>query len=148
MREGRTIVIDQFLNVSFLERVGPPTSRRFLDQSGDNLLAVEMFYLGSSDSAANNPVRYDSSMVGFRIFRLNKEEQMWDEMESLGLQQILFLGLHQAISASASEFYWGKRNLIFYSAGLSIPPRYGFSERYTEDRLVIVFDLETGTASP
>ncbi|MBA0551071.1 hypothetical protein Golob_021972, partial [Gossypium lobatum] len=45
------------------------------------------------------------------------------------------------VSAPASEFYWGKGNLIFYPGGLFDSPR-------DPDRLVFVFDLETGTACP
>ncbi|XVE93931.1 hypothetical protein REPUB_Repub01dG0236600 [Reevesia pubescens] len=138
-QKGRTIVVDQTLNVSFIEHVGYPTSRKFLVQSGDSLLAVEMLFQASSDSASF----VGDKVIGFRIFRLDEEEEKWDEMESLG-DQILFLGLRQAISASSSEFYWGKGNLIFYSTGLYIPPGYGNSE----NRLMFVFDLETSTAIP
>ncbi|XVF00813.1 hypothetical protein REPUB_Repub04eG0034200 [Reevesia pubescens] len=161
-QKGRTIVVDQSLNSSFLEHLGSPTSKKFLVQSGDNLLAVEMLFQASSDSGAEHPVNRGSSfgnnVIGFRIFRLDKEELKWDEMESLG-DRILFLGLRHSISASASEFYWGKGNLIFYTAGLPIHPRiHGYSEEYygseesdySEDRhrRMFVFDLDTGTASP
>ncbi|WRX16130.1 Domain unknown function DUF295 - like 6 [Theobroma cacao] len=74
---------------------------------------------------------------------MDEEEQRWDEMESLG-DQILFLGMRQAISVSASEFSWGKGNLIFYSTDLCISPRYGHSQ----ERGMLVFDLENGSASP
>ncbi|XVE93932.1 hypothetical protein REPUB_Repub01dG0236700 [Reevesia pubescens] len=74
-----------------------------------------------------------SKVVGFRIFRLDEEEQKWDEMESLG-DQILFLGVQLSFSVSASEFSWGKGNLIFF-----VLPLY-------DD--IFVFDLETGIASP
>ncbi|XVF45606.1 hypothetical protein PTKIN_Ptkin02bG0219900 [Pterospermum kingtungense] len=54
-----------------------------------------------------------------------------------------FWGLHQAISASASEFYWSKGNLIFYSSGLSRnPPDYS-----SEDRPMFVFDSDNGTST-
>ncbi|XP_022725261.1 F-box protein At2g17036-like [Durio zibethinus] len=106
-----------------------------------------MLFLTSSHSDVQSPLNIGSSVshkvVGFRIFRLDEEEQKWDKMESLG-QQILFLGLRQSISASASEFYWGKGNLIFYPRGLSMGSRYYNSD----DRLMFVFDLDTGTASP
>ncbi|XVF45600.1 hypothetical protein PTKIN_Ptkin02bG0219300 [Pterospermum kingtungense] len=127
-KNGKTVVVDQSLNVGFIEPVGSSVRRKYLVQSGDNLLAVEMpLYL--------TPVNRDSSVrdkvAGFRIFKLDEEVQKWDEIESLG-DQILFLGWHHAISASASEFYWEKGNLIFYSS-----PEHLF-----------VFDLDTGTVSP
>ncbi|XP_022762990.1 F-box protein SKIP23-like [Durio zibethinus] len=146
-QKGRTIIVDISLNVSSLEPVGSPTSRKFLVQSGDNLLAVEMLFLTSSysdaESLPNFGISVGHKVVGFRIFRMNEEEQKWDEMESLG-DQILFLGLRQATSASASEFCWGRGNLIFYSADLSYHPLYC----HPEDRHIFVFDLETATASP
>ncbi|MBA0677065.1 hypothetical protein Goari_018491, partial [Gossypium aridum] len=124
---GKTRVIDQSLNVSFLPHVGSPRSRKFLVKSHDNLLAVEML---------SNP----DKGVGFRVFRMSEEDHKWDEMESLR-DRILFLGFYGAVSAPASEFYWGKGNLIFYPGGLFDSPR-------DPDRLVFVFDLETGTACP
>ncbi|MBA0706479.1 hypothetical protein Golax_018585 [Gossypium laxum] len=124
---GKTRVIDQSLNVSFLPHVGSPRSRKFLVKSHDNLLAVEML---------SNPVKG----VGFRVFRMSEEDHKWDEMESLR-DRILFLGFYGAVSAPASEFYWGKGNLIFYPGGL-------FDSPLDPDRLVFVFDLETGTACP
>ncbi|EOX97545.1 F-box family protein [Theobroma cacao] len=148
-RGGRTIVVDQSLNASFLEHVGSPTSRKFLVQSCNNLLAVEMFFLRSSnsDSDFGNPVNCGSSggdeEIGFRIFRMDEEEQRWDEMGSLG-DQILILGMRQTISVSASEFSWGKGNLIFYSTDLCISPRNGQSQEMG----MFVFDLEIGSASP
>ncbi|XVF45598.1 hypothetical protein PTKIN_Ptkin02bG0219100 [Pterospermum kingtungense] len=86
-KNGRTLVVDQSLKVGFIEPVAFPTSTKFLVQSGDNLLAVEMFFLSFSDSDA-------LPVVGFRI-------------------------------SAASEFYWEKGNLIFYSYCLSLFPNYG-----------------------
>ncbi|KAK5842155.1 F-box protein SKIP23-like [Gossypium arboreum] len=127
---GKTRVIDQSLNVSFLPHVGSPRSRKFLVKSHDNLLAVEML---------SNP----DKGVGFRVFRMSEEDHKWDEMESLR-DRILFLGFYGAVSAPASEFYWGKGNLIFYPGGLFDSPH----DPDPEFRLVFVFDLETGTACP
>ncbi|MBA0820459.1 hypothetical protein Gohar_019708 [Gossypium harknessii] len=127
---GKTRVIDQSLNVSFLPHVGSPGSRKFLVKSHDNLLAVEML---------SNP----DKGVGFRVFRMSEEDHKWDEMESLR-DRILFLDFYGAVSAPASEFYWSKGNLIFYPGGL-------FGSPHDPDpgfRLVFVFDLETGTACP
>ncbi|XVF45601.1 hypothetical protein PTKIN_Ptkin02bG0219400 [Pterospermum kingtungense] len=133
-RNGRTMVVDQSLKVTFLQHVGSAASRKYLVQSAYNLLTVEMLFLPSSDSddaltPVNSPLR--DTVVGFRIFRLDEEAEKWDKMESLG-DQILFLGLHQSISASAYELYWGKGNLIFYSS----------------DEHLFVFDLDTATACP
>ncbi|KAA3465492.1 F-box protein SKIP23-like [Gossypium australe] len=127
---GKTRVIDQSLNVSFLPHVGSPRSRKFLVKSHDNLLAVEM-------------LSHPGKGVGFRAFRMSEEDHKWDEMESLR-DRILFLGFHGAVSAPASEFYWGKGNLIFYPGGLVDSPR----DPNPEFRLFFVFDLETGTACP
>ncbi|MBA0823878.1 hypothetical protein Goarm_020575, partial [Gossypium armourianum] len=127
---GKTRVIDQSLNVSFLPHVGSLGSRKFLVKSHDNLLAVEML---------SNP----DKGVGFRVFRMSEEDHKWDEMESLR-DRILFLDFYGAVSAPASEFYWSKGNLIFYPGGL-------FGSPHDPDpgfRLVFVFDLETGTACP
>ncbi|XVF45604.1 hypothetical protein PTKIN_Ptkin02bG0219700 [Pterospermum kingtungense] len=66
-KNGRTIAVDQSLKVSFIEHVGSPptdTSRKFLVQSGDNLLAVEMLFLVNSFGNVTDNV------IGFRIFRL------------------------------------------------------------------------------
>ncbi|XVF76377.1 hypothetical protein PTKIN_Ptkin13bG0261700 [Pterospermum kingtungense] len=124
--QGKTTVVDQSLNLSF---IGSPTNRKFLVQSGDNLLDVEMI---SVPTDSNGGVM----VVDFRIFRLNEEEQKWDEIEGLG-DQILFLGVSQSISASASEFYGVKGNLIFFSGVLSNALSFGDSEN------VYVFDLDT-----
>ncbi|XVF76375.1 hypothetical protein PTKIN_Ptkin13bG0261500 [Pterospermum kingtungense] len=132
---GKTTLVDQSLNLSF---IGAPTDRnycrKFLVQSGDNLLDVEMLAV-STDS-------YGSRMVvDFKIFRLNEEEQKWDALESLG-DQILFLGVRQSVSVSTSELHWDKGNLIFYSGVLSTTYYYGASED------VFVFDLDTYAAGP
>ncbi|XVF45603.1 hypothetical protein PTKIN_Ptkin02bG0219600 [Pterospermum kingtungense] len=134
---GRTIVVDQSLNVSFLQLVGSPNSRMFLVQSGDNLLAVQMLFLARSVSIVSHKA------VRFKIFRLDEEAHEWDEIKSLG-DQILFLGSNHAVSASASEFYWGKGNLIFYSSDHSTTTRYSDSEH----RPMFVFDFETRTTRP
>ncbi|XVF45602.1 hypothetical protein PTKIN_Ptkin02bG0219500 [Pterospermum kingtungense] len=140
-RNGRTVVVDQSLNVSFLEQFGSPTTKKLLVQSGDNLLVVEMPFLVCCGPDAQFPPN-SSISVEFRIFRLDEEERKWNKMESLG-DQILFLGLNDAISASASEFYWGKGNLIFYSRYLSFRPCYA----YYKYRCIFVLDLETGTST-
>ncbi|XVF76373.1 hypothetical protein PTKIN_Ptkin13bG0261300 [Pterospermum kingtungense] len=128
--EGKTTVVDQSLNLSFIDS---PTDRRYywrklLVQSGDNLLDVEMMDLCDM-------------VIDFKNFRLNEEEQKWDEIESLG-DQILFLGVRQSISASASEFYGVKGNLIFYSGALTKSNYYGNSED------VFVFDLDSYATGP
>ncbi|KAK8567929.1 hypothetical protein V6N13_105875 [Hibiscus sabdariffa] len=139
-QKGRTMVIDQSLNVSFLEHVGSSGSIMFLVKCVDNLLAVEILF----DTDAGNTLSYGrlvrEKAVGFKVFKMNEEEQRWDEMESLS-DRILFLGFHQAISSPAFEFGWGRGNLIFFSECV---PGYAISE----DRRMFVFDLETGTASP
>ncbi|KAK8567932.1 hypothetical protein V6N13_105877 [Hibiscus sabdariffa] len=130
--EGRTTVIDQSLNVSFLQQhAGTSRSRKFLVKSVDDLLAVERL-LNPVVHSSGGPM---SNCSGFRVFRMNEEEQKWDEMKSLR-DRILFLGYRQAISAPASEFCSGKGNLVFYLKGFSACG------------LMRVFDLETGTASP
>ncbi|XVF76376.1 hypothetical protein PTKIN_Ptkin13bG0261600 [Pterospermum kingtungense] len=132
---GETTVVDQSLKLSF---IGSPTGkkycRKFLVQAGDNLLDVEMLAV-SADVVGGEMV------VDFRIFRLNEEEKKWDAMESLG-DQILFLGVRQSVSASASEFYGVKGNLIFYSGLLCTSYHYGDSED------VFVFDLDTYATGP
>ncbi|XVF76374.1 hypothetical protein PTKIN_Ptkin13bG0261400 [Pterospermum kingtungense] len=132
---GETTVVDQSLKLSF---IGSPTGkkycRRFLVQAVDNLLDVEMLAV-SADVVGGKMV------VDFRIFRLNEEEKKWDAVESLG-DQILFLGVRQSVSASASEFYGVKGNLIFYSGLLCTTYYYGDSED------VFVFDLDTYTTGP
>ncbi|KAK8522251.1 hypothetical protein V6N13_115227 [Hibiscus sabdariffa] len=139
-QKGRTMVIDQSLNVSFLEHVGSSNSIMFLVKCVDNLLAVEMLF----DTDAENTLSYGRLLrekaVGFKVFKMNEKEQRWDEMGSLR-DRILFLGFHQAISAPAFEFGWGRGNLIFFSECV---PGHDTSE----DRRMFVFDLETGTASP
>ncbi|KAE8690698.1 F-box family protein, putative isoform 1 [Hibiscus syriacus] len=139
-KRGRTIVVDQSLNVSFLGYIGSWSSIKWLVQCVDNLLAVEMLY----DSDGESRVRYGrlvrENVVGFKVFKMNEEEQKWDEMESLR-DQILFLDYRQAISASAFQFGWGRGNLIFFSECVS-----GYA--VSEDRRMFVFDMETGTASP
>ncbi|KAK8668418.1 hypothetical protein V6N13_105873 [Hibiscus sabdariffa] len=88
-----------FLQWQFLGRVGSSsaTSRKLLAKSVDNLLAVEMLFPWPS-----NPAK-----VGFKVLRLNREEQKWMEMESL---KDRILGFHRAISAPAFEFCSGKGN--------------------------------------
>ncbi|XVF76372.1 hypothetical protein PTKIN_Ptkin13bG0261200 [Pterospermum kingtungense] len=121
---GKTTVVDQSVNLSFIGSPGKKHRKKFLVQSGDNLLDVEMI-------VARDMV------IDFKVFRLNEEEQKWDEIESLG-DQILFLGVRQSVSASASEFYGVKGNLIFYSSDLL---RYSYDYGDSED--VFVFDLDT-----
>ncbi|KAL4303849.1 hypothetical protein GQ457_10G023780 [Hibiscus cannabinus] len=139
-QKGRTMVIDQSLNVSFLEHVGSSSSIMFLVKCVDNLLAVEMIFDTDAENTSSYGTLVREKAVGFKVFKMNEEEQRWDEMESLR-DQILFLGFHQAISAPAFEFGWGRGNLIFFSECV---PGHDTSE----DRLMFVFDLETGTASP
>ncbi|MBA0649520.1 hypothetical protein Goklo_017076, partial [Gossypium klotzschianum] len=126
-QSGGTIIVDQFFSVGFIQHaVGSPTDRKFLVESSGNLLIVEMIFLENSESNA-----------GFRIFKLDEENQKWDEIKSLG-DQILILGLHQVVSASAYEFHWGDQgNLIFYSIDGNV-----------EDRVMYVFDLEKGISIP
>ncbi|KAK8582550.1 hypothetical protein V6N13_069324 [Hibiscus sabdariffa] len=132
--EGTIIAIDQYLNVSFLGGLSSGSdyrprlsrARKFLVKSGDNLLAVEKLW---------NPYAKTPSIccrsISSRVFRMNEEDQKWDEMPSLG-DQILFLSIYQAISAPCC----GRGNLIFCSE------RLGDSCDYT-----FVFDLETGATS-
>ncbi|KAK8370682.1 hypothetical protein V6Z11_A01G191200 [Gossypium hirsutum] len=109
--------------------------RKFLVKSVDNLLFLEMFW------EAGNVVRV-------RVLRMNEEEHKWDEMDSLSLRdRILFMGFHEAISAPASEFGWGRGNLIFYPENLSDYPGFGNHEYGIWYKYMLVFDLETGTAS-
>ncbi|KAB2091849.1 hypothetical protein ES319_A03G222900v1 [Gossypium barbadense] len=126
-QSGRTIIVDQFFSVGFIQHaVGSPSNRKFLVESSGNLLIVEMIFLENSESNA-----------GFRIFKLDEENPKWDEIKSLG-DQILILGLHQVVSVSAYEFHWGDQgNLIFYSIDGSV-----------EDRVMYVFDLEKGISIP
>ncbi|TYI43958.1 hypothetical protein ES332_A01G203600v1 [Gossypium tomentosum] len=93
--------------------------RKFLVKSVDNLLFLEMFW------EAGNVVH-----------------------DSLSLRdRILFMGFHEAISAPASEFGWGRGNLIFYPENLSDYPGFGNHEYGIWYKYMLVFDLETGTAS-
>ncbi|GMI88038.1 F-box/DUF295 Ancestral 12 [Hibiscus trionum] len=139
-RKGRTIVVDQSLNVSFLELVGSSSSIMFLVKCVDNLLAVEMLLSTHTESRMSYPGLVGEKVVGFKVFLMNEEEQRWDEMESLR-DRILILGFYQAISAPAFEFGLGRGNLIFFSERVS-----GYAT--SEDRRMLVFDLETGTTSP
>ncbi|TYH88784.1 hypothetical protein ES332_D01G212000v1 [Gossypium tomentosum] len=122
---GRTIAIDQSLIVSFLPHVEcfrASRCRKFLVKSVDNLLFLEMFWEAGKKSTSG--------------------------MDSLSLRdQILFMGFHEAISAPASEFGWGRGNLIFYPENLSDYPGYGNHEYGIGYTYMLVFDLETGTAS-
>ncbi|KAK8567930.1 hypothetical protein V6N12_006498 [Hibiscus sabdariffa] len=134
-REGRTIVIDQSLNISFLGCVGSGRrAKKYLVRSVDDLLAVEMLH----DTYEEDPITlWDKKVAGFKVFKMNEEEQKWEEMGSLR-DRIMFLSYRQAISAPASEFCSGKGNLIFFHSTCLVSAR----------GLVFVFDLETGTASP
>ncbi|KAK5842151.1 hypothetical protein PVK06_004480 [Gossypium arboreum] len=88
------------------------------------------------------------NVVRVRVLRMNEEEHKWDEMDSLSLRdRILFMGFHEAISAPASEFGWGRGNLIFYPENLSDYPGFGNHEYGIWYKYMLVFDLETGTAS-
>ncbi|MBA0551072.1 hypothetical protein Golob_021973, partial [Gossypium lobatum] len=135
---GRTIAIDQSLNVSFLPHVEcfrASRCRKFLVKSVNNLLFLEMFWEAGK-------------VVPVRVLRMNEEEHKWDEMDSLSLRdQILFMGFHEAISAPASEFGWVRGNLILYPENLSDYPGYGNHEYGIGYTYMLVFDLETGTAS-
>ncbi|KAG8503767.1 hypothetical protein CXB51_001769 [Gossypium anomalum] len=87
-------------------------------------------------------------VVRVRVLRMNEEEHKWDEMDSLSLRdRILFMGFHEAVSAPASEFGWGRGNLIFYPENLSDYPGFGNHEYGIWYTYMLVFDLETGTAS-
>ncbi|OMO91934.1 hypothetical protein COLO4_18003 [Corchorus olitorius] len=140
-QEGRTIVVDQFLNVSFLENVGSPTGKRFLVESGDDLLAVEMAF---HTVFCNNSLA--DKVNGFSIYRLNEEEQKWVEMGNLG-DRIVLISSGQAISLSCSELCLDRGNLIIYSAGPYVNLRQCLPENEDEE-VTLVFDLGTKTASP
>ncbi|KAL1120965.1 hypothetical protein V6Z11_D01G200900 [Gossypium hirsutum] len=92
--------------------------RKFLVKSVDNLLFLEMFWEAGK-------------VVPVRVLRMNEEEH------------ILFMGFHEAISAPASEFGWGRGNLIFYPENLSDYPGYGNHEYGIGYTYMLVFDLET-----
>ncbi|OMO80005.1 hypothetical protein CCACVL1_13223 [Corchorus capsularis] len=140
-QEGRTIVVDQSLNVSFLENVGSPTGKRFLVESGEDLLAVEMAF---HTVFCNNSLA--DKVNGFSIYRLNEEEQKWDDMGNLG-DRIVVISSGQAISLSCSELCLDRGNLIIYSAGPYVNLRQCLPENEDEE-VTLVFDLGTKTATP
>ncbi|KAK8522250.1 hypothetical protein V6N13_115226 [Hibiscus sabdariffa] len=86
VRKGRTIVIDQSLNVSSLEPAESFSGTMFLVECVDNLLAVEMLFDTDVESTMSYGRFEGEKVVGFKVFKMNEEEQRWDEMGSLGIE--------------------------------------------------------------
>ncbi|CAL5402324.1 hypothetical protein CsSME_00025696 [Camellia sinensis var. sinensis] len=125
--------------------------KKILVKSGAELLLVDTYLsVGPEDDLAFDEgfefyEEFDcytnERTVRFKVFRLDRSEQKWVELENLG-DRMLFLGDNCTFSASASEFSGCKGNCIFFT------DNYFYLGREEDDvpkgRGVGVFDLETG----
>jgi len=151
---GRTVVVnvdEPSLIVNLVAHSVYGGDKKALVESNGELLLVDTFLsVGPEDDLGFDEgfefyEEFDCYMsertVRFKVFRLDRSEQKWVEVDSLG-ERMLFLGDNCTFSASACDFSGCKGNCILFT------DHYFYSNREEDGAMkgrgVGVFDLESG----
>ncbi|XP_059653904.1 F-box protein SKIP23-like [Cornus florida] len=124
--------------------------KKLLVESCGDLLLVDMYLsLGPEDYFGYSGVfegcyLIERTAVRFEVFKLDREEQMWVELKSLG-DQMVFLEDNCTFSASASDFPGCVRNCIFFTDNFFFSGR---AENVMKNCGISVFNLESGSIVP
>ncbi|KAK9666734.1 hypothetical protein RND81_14G207400 [Saponaria officinalis] len=132
--------------------------KRLVEMCGE-LMLVDVYigfppFLGDNDEDEEdgcNVVVLDEFIVSrsmwFKVFRLDRELMRWVEVKHLG-NNVLFLGINSAFSASADDLYWDRGNCICFNfPGLFLPSIGDEDDEVVKYHCGGVYNLEDSSIS-
>ncbi|GLT42981.1 hypothetical protein SLA2020_169580 [Shorea laevis] len=155
---GRTVLVGLDLSVSLIAKPVFGGDKKFLVESRDELLLVDMYLSIEKDSGSmvlseeyfeeyfeNLACYMNERTVRFKVFRLDEAGQKWVGMKNLG-DQVLFLGDDCTFSASAKDMHVSRGNCIIFVDNFFYlnEEEYGSSGNHD----IGVFDLENDSIGP
>ncbi|GKV23949.1 hypothetical protein SLEP1_g33619 [Rubroshorea leprosula] len=151
---GRTVLVGLDLSVSLVAKPVFGGDKKFLVESRDELLLVDMYLSieSNSDSTGlfeeyfeNLSCYMNERTVRFKVFRLDEASQKWVGIKNLG-DQVLFLGDDCTFSASAKDMHVSRGNCIIFVDNFF----YLNEEEYGSlgNHGIGVFDLENDSIGP
>ncbi|KVH88005.1 F-box domain, cyclin-like protein [Cynara cardunculus var. scolymus] len=152
---GRTVIVVLDSDTTLLKVVANSVfggDKKFLVESLGELFMVDKYLsVGPENDFDYDDENYEfyedfdcfmsERTVKLEVYRLDREEQKWDEVKSLG-DRMLFLGDNCGFSASASDFPGCRGNCVFFTG------QSREDDGLMKSRGVGVFDLESGCIGP
>ena len=146
---GRAVIVDPSANVGMVSGPVFGGDKKFLVESMGEILMVDM-YLNTASSAEEEDgfEQFDEFMVErtvrFKVYSLNRRENKWAEMNSLG-DRVLFVG--DDCTFSASDLDLGRcKNCIFFTDNFFC--NGGEADGAFRGRDISVYDMENGIIAP
>ncbi|KAI3728974.1 hypothetical protein L6452_17619 [Arctium lappa] len=152
---GRTVIVVLDSDTTSLKVVASSVfggDKKFLVESLGELFMVDKYLsVGPENDFDYDDENYEfyedfdcfmsERTVKLEVYRLDREEEKWDEVKSLG-DRMLFLGDNCGFSASALDFPGCKGNCVFFTG------QSREDDGLMKSRGVGVFDLESGCIGP
>ncbi|KAL3722762.1 hypothetical protein ACJRO7_035033 [Eucalyptus globulus] len=146
---GRTVLVGLDLGVTLVAESNFGGDKKFLVESVGELLLVDMYLSLDVETDHDGVVtelaeNFDyitrERTVRFKVYKLDREEKVWNEVKDLG-DRVLFLGDDCTFSASAADLRACKGNCIFFSDNWELegPPK---------GPGIGVYDMDSGNIGP